>query len=83
MLGVKEDHVTALIAKAQLLQHHNPNLTNVVDQVEHPALWMSGLPLDCCLDTPMHQLFLGIVKSVIVFIATWLKSYKNMKHSSR
>ena len=39
-----------------------------------PSIWkLSGLDLDCVVDVPMHQLFLGVVKSTTKLIVAWAK----------
>ena len=52
----------------------NPNYSNsnVYSQLSFPSHWTSGLTLDQCIDTPMHHLFQGIVKSIMDLTIDWL-----------
>lgn len=44
------------------------------EQVPYPAMSeRTGVPLDTHLDCPMHLLFLGIVKALMICIMAWLK----------
>ena len=44
------------------------------DPMKRPSIWYESEDLDLYPDIPMHLLFLGIVKTVIKEIVTWLKS---------
>ena len=47
--------------------------------LKYPALWTSGIELHQCIDIPMHQIFLGLVKGLIDFIGDWFKSQNKYK----
>lgn len=36
-----------------------------------PGVWDRDLPLSLYVDTPMHLLFLGIVKAVFIYVGIW------------
>ena len=57
---------------ALALKASSPNATNWEEHIKFPPLWNSGLRLDQFLDTPMHQLFQGVVKTVIEMTGDWL-----------
>ena len=46
--------------------------SNIKNHISFPAHWSCGIQLDQCLDTPMHHLFQGIVKSVMELTIDWL-----------
>ena len=48
--------------------------TTLFDYINYPVLWKSDLLLHQCIDTPMHHLFQGIVKSVMDLTNDWLSS---------
>ena len=45
-----------------------------------PSLWNDSIPLERYGDVPMHLLFLGVAKSLVLDIQGWLKAQK--QHSS-
>ena len=51
--------------------------TSCYDYISYPILWCSGLQLNQCIDTPMHQIFQGVVKSLMDETITWLNYKKN------
>ena len=48
------------------------NLSNIYEYIVFPVTWNSGITLDQCIDTPMHHLFHGIVKSIMEETIHWL-----------
>jgi hypothetical protein len=48
----------------------NPEL---FEMLKRPAVWYQYDDFDCFTDIPMHLLFLGIVKSIILEVMVWLK----------
>ena len=51
--------------------------SNIYDYIEYPVMWKSGITLDQCIDTPMHQIFQGIVKTVMEETILWLSKKVN------
>lgn len=65
-----------IIDKAVFNQKQVPKGTKlsthtIVSAIKYPSLWTSNNELDICIDTPMHQIFLEMVKSLIKVIAKW------------
>ena len=52
-----------------------PNVENLFANFKHPSLWKSGLQLDDFVETPMHHLFEGIVKSIIELQMDFFKQH--------
>ena len=42
------------------------------DYIVFPSIWNSGISLNQCIDTPMHLLFQGIMKTIMDETSTWL-----------
>ena len=40
-------------------------------KAKKPAVWQRDLPLSLYVDTPMHLLFLGVVKAVFIYVGVW------------
>ena len=77
VLGVKEDYRKQhVIQKAEALHKDRPAHSNCLLELHYPALWTSGSHLHQCIDTPMHQIFQGVIKAVIECAATWMKGLK-------
>ena len=75
VLGVKDSYAMAnVINKAISLRTTQPNNHNCVQELKFPSMWTSGLSLHQCIDTPMHQLFQGLMKSLITFVGGWMKN---------
>jgi hypothetical protein len=49
-------------------------LENKTSPVILPPIWNSRVNLDQFINTPMHQIFLGVVKSLIELTFNWLKT---------
>ena len=50
----------------------NIDNSTIYDYIVYPVLWQSGITLDQCIDTPMHHLFHGIVKTIMEETIHWL-----------
>ena len=51
------------------------NDSTIYDHLMFPIHWTSGITLDQCIDTPMHQIFQGVVKSIMEKTNEWLSSH--------
>ena len=52
--------------------------SSLFEYINLPVIWTSGIKLHQCIDTPMHQLFQGIVKSIFDLTSDWLtRKYHN------
>ena len=50
----------------------NINSSDINDFIVYPVIWQSGISLDQCIDTPMHHLFHGVIKSIMEETMHWL-----------
>ena len=48
-----------------------------------PPMWIGSLKLDQFVDTPMHQLFEGLVKSSIEILSQYLKNHKKRQNLAK
>jgi len=78
-LGISTDFINDIKLQAEDLKQSNPNHINCSECIRYPSMWTSSISLDQNIDTPMHQIFLGLVKSVIQWTIDWLKSYQKLK----
>ena len=56
--------------------------SEVFDYLKFPVHWSCGISLDQCIDTPMHHLFQGIVKSVMEKTMSWLTQKDNSHYKA-
>ena len=68
-----------VVNKAQQLFEQNPEHLNPSATMEFPPMWNGSSDLDQHIDTPMHLLFQGVVKSVIEFTFEWIKLHNKLK----
>ena len=73
-LGVNEkfgnDNIHSVAVQCRSIPNFDED--NLFDYINYPVMWTSGLSLRQCIDTPMHQLFQGIVKSIFEITSDWL-----------
>ena len=48
------------------------SLTTIKRNVSFPSHWTCVIELDQCIDTPMHHIFQGVVKSIMDLTIDWL-----------
>ena len=78
LLGVSTALTDILIKHATEQIHQTITTEEVCDQLPLPHLWTDNLlDIDQFLETPMHHLFEGIVKSLMEVTMEYLKFYKN------
>lgn len=74
VLGVKEEYSKSnILDKAMNLMIYPNYKGQWLDELEYPAIWRQDICLKQCIDTPMHQLFQGVVKSIMEYVTQWLK----------
>ena len=84
VLGVKKAFASDGIIEKAISCHNeetypsNLSTNTILSRLKFPSLWTSNSELDKCIDTPMHQIFLGMMKSIIKFIGKWYKSQNRM-----
>ena len=62
-----------IIGVAEKNNEKEQNIAELVQNLHFPSSWISLVKLNQYIDTPMHLLFQGIVKSVIEFSFNYLK----------
>ena len=68
--------------KPQIIDVYNPNMSHDVDiqskinEFSVPTMWTSIVQLNQYIDTPMHLIFQGVLKSVIEISFLFLTQYK-------
>ena len=80
-LGINEKYAINNIYDTALACRSVNNFeeSSLFNYITYPVLWTSGLTLDQCIDTPMHQLFQGIVKTIVEETSDWLtRKYRPM-----
>ena len=70
-------HIVQYISHAHYMNH---SLHTAMQNLWFPSIWSSDLEVWNSIETPMHLLFLGIIKSTIDISFRWLKSMN--KHKS-
>ena len=79
-VGISESYYTPHILNAIPALTGNATYDNVLcDALFLPTNWTSIIQLDQYIDTPMHLLFQGVIKSVIEFSFSLLASHKQKK----
>ena len=74
-LGINENYAINYIYDTALTCRSLVNFdeSSLYNHLTYPVLWISGTNLDQCIDTPMHHLFQGVVKSIVDETSDWLK----------
>ena len=78
-LGINEKYAVDYIYDTALTCRSIVNFdeSSLYNHLTFPVLWTSSSTLDQCIDTPMHQIFQGVVKSIVEETADWLtRKYK-------
>ena len=65
LLGVSSQETKNALNYASEYSADAPNVETLFQNYKYPSFWKSGLQLDNFVETPMHHLFEGIVKSII------------------
>ena len=58
----------------------NLSLQDCINDFEIPSFWNGPHMLNQCVDAPMHLLFLGILKSIMVLTMNWLTGLPSPKY---
>ena len=80
-LGINEKYAINDIYDTASVCRSIPNFdeSSLYNHLTYPVLWTSGSSLEQCIDTPMHQLFQGIVKTIVDETSDWLsRKYRPM-----
>ena len=75
ILGVSSRTTKYVIEYANSFSSKTDNIDILLKSFTHPSLWKSGLRLDSFLETPMHHLFEGIVKTIIEIQMDFFKEH--------
>ena len=76
LICIKEDQIQESISFAKQKLLTNTDIETIINDMPIPPVWNSCVMLDQFIDTPMHLLFEGIVKSVIDLITQFMKFHK-------
>ena len=73
-IGINESYGNAKIYQVAIQCQANTSITSstLFNYISFPVHWNYGFTLDQCIDTPMHQIFQGVVKSVMEKTMSWL-----------
>ena len=74
-IGINKKLSEKIITQALELKEKNPNHPNPSNTLQFPPYWSMNIKLYQCIDTPMHLLFQGIIKSVIEISIVLLKKH--------
>ena len=83
-IGINESYGKTYIYQTAIRCKRNPSisLSSIYDHIKYPVHWTSGITLDQCIDTPMHQLFQGVVKSIMEKTMSWLTKKNNAHYKA-
>ena len=76
MLCVKEARILKSMNAANEMHKNTNDITQIIQELEMPPMWGSSMTLDQFVDTPMHQLFEGLVKSSLEILIQFFKFHK-------
>ena len=83
-VGISDNYIRKYIFDvAEENNVQEQNIPELVKNLSFPSSWTSLVTLNQYIDTPMHLLFQGIVKSVIEFSFNYLKDNNNKKQNSK
>lgn len=76
LLGVKDSTIQDMIEQSFKALGSTNDAVKAIYQTEFPPMWSSIISLDQFIETPMHHLFEGLVKTVIELLTLYLKFHK-------
>ena len=76
LMCVKESTIINTLKMAEETYKQNGNTVIKLLHISLPQMWIGSLNLDQFIDTPMHQLFEGLVKSSLEILSQYLKYHK-------
>ena len=83
LLGMKDSTINDMIEKALLNQKKTKTVEEAIFQTNMPPMWTTILTLDQFIETPMHHLFEGLVKSSIEILMLYMKFHKKWSAFAR
>ena len=76
-LGISSSLIQKIIDHTTRMEHEQYNVTECIAQLPLPKIWTDQIfTIDQFIETPMHHLFEGIVKSLIEVTMEYLKFHK-------
>jgi hypothetical protein len=76
-VGVKDKLITDIHRMADHVRATNSDpMEYIKSELKLPRVWDQPFPMDAFIDSPMHMLFLGVVKSVMTELKQYAISYK-------
>ena len=80
---IKESTVIQYINKIDILKQQGEHVHNIINDLDIPPMWNGLFSLDQFIETPMHQLFEGLVKSSIEVLILFMKFHKKWTKFSK
>ena len=73
-IGINEAYGNYNVYQKAMDCRRNKSLSpsSLYNHLVFPMHWSAGISLHQCIDTPMHQLFQGVVKSIMEMTMSWL-----------
>ena len=83
-IGVNESYGNDFVYQKAIQCRTNDNIesSSLYEFLKFPSHWLHGISLDQCIDTPMHQIFQGVVKSVMEKTMSWLSQKNNSQYKA-
>ena len=76
LVGISGQYIKQIVNLATTKRNLLPTDYSILEQIPFPPMWNSVYRLEQCIDTPMHLLFQGIVKSIILETQAFFKFHK-------
>ena len=73
LVGVSSAYMDHILSYTQNARKEDVSEHDLMNNIYIPSMWNSSLRLEQFVETPMHQLFQGIVKSSIVLVTDFFK----------
>lgn len=83
LMCIKESTVLQYINKIDIIKQQGKDFTNMINDMDMPPMWNGLLSLDQFIETPMHLLFEGLVKSSIEILILYMKFHKKWTKFSK
>ena len=83
-IGVNESYGNSAVYQKAIDCRRDKSITaySLFNHLSFPVHWSYGISLDQCIDTPMHQIFQGIVKSIMETAMSWLTHKDNAQYKA-
>ena len=76
LLGIKDSTIQDMIDESLKNLGLTNDIVEAISKTEFPPMWSTVISLDQFVETPMHHLFEGLVKTAIELLTLFLKYHK-------